>query len=280
MLKYQKIQLEEIANMLTNYHTHTTYCDGNNTLEEIVLSAIDSGMNAIGFSGHGYTPYDDSYCMQNTEEYLNEITSLKEKYKSKIQIYAGIEEDSFHQISRKDFDYIIGSSHYFLKDGVYYPVDSDYDCFKECLKLFDYNVESLAENYYSAFCDYISRRKPDIVGHFDLITKFDEIDIPRFFNNENYLAVAKKYMSEAVKNDVIFEVNTGAISRGFRKDPYPHADLLHIIKRNNGKVILSSDSHSKDTLTSYFEDAKAILRHIGFKHISILYDNEFKQINI
>ena len=35
-----------------NYHTHTTYCDGKSTPEEIVLEAIRFGMDTIGFSGH------------------------------------------------------------------------------------------------------------------------------------------------------------------------------------------------------------------------------------
>ncbi len=38
--------------MLANYHTHTTYCDGKNTPEEIVLCAIEKGFTSIGFSGH------------------------------------------------------------------------------------------------------------------------------------------------------------------------------------------------------------------------------------
>ena len=32
-----------------NYHTHTTYCDGKSTPEEIVLEAIRLGMDTIGF---------------------------------------------------------------------------------------------------------------------------------------------------------------------------------------------------------------------------------------
>ena len=47
--------------MLTNYHTHTNFSDGNNTAEEVVLSAIEKGFNAIGFSDHGYTDFDLSF---------------------------------------------------------------------------------------------------------------------------------------------------------------------------------------------------------------------------
>lgn len=36
--------------MLTNFHTHSMFCDGDNTPEEIVSAALDFGFSAIGFS--------------------------------------------------------------------------------------------------------------------------------------------------------------------------------------------------------------------------------------
>ena len=63
--------------MLANYHTHTSFCDGKNTPEEIVLYAIEKGFTSIGFSGHGYTPFDLRYCMKDTEGYIKEISRLK-----------------------------------------------------------------------------------------------------------------------------------------------------------------------------------------------------------
>lgn len=263
--------------MLTNYHTHTTFCDGNNTAEEMVVSAINSGFDALGFSGHGFTGFDGTYCMKDTPGYIAEIKRLKEKYKDKIQVYFGIEEDAFDPVNRDDFEYILGSSHYIFKDGKYYAIDSNYDGFKICLDLFDYDTAALAESYYSTFCNYIARRKPDIVGHFDLITKFDEIDVPRFFNNPEYHKIAEKYMQIASQNDVIFEVNTGAISRGYRKLPYPHENLLHILKKNNSKIILSSDTHSATTIDCYFKETRKMLHDIGFEYTYVLYDNEFKK---
>lgn len=53
--------------MLANFHTHSTFCDGKNTPEEIVLAALEKGFVSIGFSSHGYTPYDLRYCMKDTE---------------------------------------------------------------------------------------------------------------------------------------------------------------------------------------------------------------------
>lgn len=263
--------------MLTNFHTHTTFCDGKNTPEEIVLFAIDRGYSSIGFSGHGYTPFDLRYCMKDTEGYISAINSLKSKYKNKIQIYLGIEEDAFAPVKKEAFDYRIGSSHYFCVDEKYYPIDSNVDYFKKCIEVFDNDILKLSEAYYSTFLNYIRTYKPDIIGHFDVITKFDESDLDMFLKNEKYIKISEKYMIEFLKSDIIFEVNTGAIARGYRKNPYPNDNLLYLIKKNDGKLMLSSDSHSIETIDFYFEETKKKLKDIGFSYTYILYDGEFKK---
>lgn len=261
--------------MLSNLHTHTVFCDGKNTPEEIVVYAIDQGFKSIGFSGHGYTEYDTRYCMKDTYGYLLEVNKLKKKYSKEIQIYLGIEEDAFSWCDRKNFDYIIGSSHYFNIGGRYFPIDSNYDYFKKCLDAFNYDVLDLAQTYYKHFYEYIKKRKPDIIGHFDLITKFDKIDVERFLNNESYNKIAMKYTKEVVNCDCIFEVNTGVIARGYRDFPHPSENLLYVIKCNGGKVTISSDCHDIKNLNFKFDDMRSWLRDIGFEYIYVLYDNEF-----
>ncbi len=266
--------------MLANFHTHTTFCDGKNTPEEMVLSAIQKGFSTIGFSGHGTTPFDLRYCMKDVVGYQKEITRLKEKYKNDIQIYLGLEEDAFSLVNRAEFDYILGSSHYFCVDGTYYPVDSGPDYFRKWLAVFDRDVSRIAETYYQTFCDYIRTRKPDIIGHFDLITKFDETEEALFLHNDTYKQIAEKYITEAAKSGSIFEVNTGAIWRGLRTTPYPSEDLLHVLKKLDARVILSSDCHFADALDFGFEEAKRLLRDIGFTHTVTLYNGEFSKVCI
>lgn len=263
--------------MSSNYHTHTTFCDGKNTVEEIISGAIEKGFSSIGFSGHGYTPFDHSYCMTDTEGYIREISCMKEKYDGKIEIYCGVEEDAFSYVNRNDFDYIIGSSHYFCVNNKYYPIDSNYDCFKKCLELFDYDAIKLAKAYYTTFVDYILKRKPDIVGHFDLITKFDEIDTMRFLNNEQYLKIARHHLDIASKTGVLFEVNTGAMSRGARKTPYLGADLLHILKKNEAGLVLSSDCHSVENLDFRFDEMEKMLRDAGFEYVYEIRMGKFEK---
>ncbi len=263
-----------------NYHIHSTFSDGKNTPEEIVLTAIDEGLVSIGFSDHGFTNYDLRYCMNNQTDYIKEINSLKEKYKGKIQIYLGVEEDAFCPLNREYFDYIIGSCHYIFKDGKYFPIDSNYDYFKNCLSVFNNDYLAFAESYYNSFCNYILFRKPDIIGHFDLVTKYDELDDSLFLQNNQYNKIAEKYIKKAVQSGSIFEVNTGAIARGLRTTPYPYENLLYILRKNNSHITLSSDSHNINTLTFGFEETKKYLKDIGFNKITVLVDNTFKELDI
>jgi len=136
--------------MLANYHTHTTFCDGKNTPEEVVLTAIEKGFDALGFSSHGNSP---RYGLKDAYSYLAEIARLKEKYKGKIQIYAGIEEDATFRMNRGDFDYMIGAMHYICKDGEYYTVDSNVEKFELLLPAF--GGDAIADEYYRRYFAYI-----------------------------------------------------------------------------------------------------------------------------
>ena len=263
--------------MLTNYHTHTVFCDGKDTPEEMVLGAIDKGFDALGFSGHGYTQRDSSFCMRDLPGYFAAVRSMQEKYADKLQVYLGVEEDLIHPVKREDYDYIIGSSHYIVKDGVYYSVDGYPDCYHACVQLFDGDPLGFADAYYSTFCDYILWRKPDIIGHFDLLTKFDELNDLELMGDPKYIQLASGYMSCAIASECIFEVNTGAIARGMRKTPYPSEALLYQMRKENAKLILSSDCHNKDC---YFTETRQLLRDIGFRKLYVLYDGKFQTTDI
>ena len=101
-------------NYLQNLHTHTSYCDGIDTSEQMVIAAIEKGFDSIGFSGHSYMYYaeDHSMSLQRTEEYKKEIARLKKKYRDKIDIFCGLEFDMYSAIDLSGYDYLIGSVHY------------------------------------------------------------------------------------------------------------------------------------------------------------------------
>ena len=243
-------------------HVHTTFSDGKNTPEEVVLSAIEKGISTLGFSDHSYTDFDIQYCIkkEKVEEYINTILSLKENYKGKIEILCGIEQDYFSGKPNFGFDFVIGSVHYFKLGNEYVPVDSNADILKAAAeKYFGGDIYALCEEYFSLVGEVAEKTNATIIGHFDLITKFNE-KTPLIDTNEpRYIAAWKGAVDKLIPYSIPFEINTGAISRGYRTTPYPADDILNYIKEKGGKLILSSDSHRADTLGFKFSSFSSLL---------------------
>lgn len=254
--------------ILQDFHIHSITSDGKNTLEDIVKAGIDLKLQKIGFSDHGYTEFDLSYCvpLDRLQEYKEEVKRLKSKYKSKIDIYLGIEMDYYSDISKDDFDYIIGSCHYVYKDNKYLSIDYKKEYTINFVKEYYQNDYLLfAEDYYNNMADIVNKTGADIIGHFDLITKYNENNELFDMRGEKYLSIARNAIDKLISYNKPFEVNTGAISRGYRTNAYPDLPLLEYIYKRGGKVILSSDSHSKDNLCYKFDEYENLIKKIGFK---------------
>lgn len=252
-----------------NYHTHSIFCDGSDAPEDMVLAAIKKGFNVIGFSGHGHTGRDESYCMsvENTAKYIDEVTRLKEKYKDEILVLLGIEQDVISEDSLDAFDYVIGSTHYLEKDGKLYNADGSKDEFYEVLSVFG-SLEAAAKVYFDSVERVAQLDKCHIIGHFDLLSKnFERCGIKE---SEAYLERALKAVDKLIPLGIPFEINTGAIARGYRTTPYPSENILKYIFQKGGRIIFTSDCHNKDYIDCYYSEAEALARRIGFTKRSII----------
>ncbi len=238
--------------ILSDLHVHTSFSDGADSPEDMVIAAIGKNMDTIGFSDHSYTFFDESYCMKkaNITAYKSEISRLQEKYKGKINILCGIEQDFYSNEPTDGYDYAIGSVHYLKAGDDYFPVDEGNDCLINAAnKYYGGDIYKLCEVYF----DTASKiRNVDIIGHFDLITKFNE-SAPIFDEkNERYVAAYKKALDALLKLNIPFEINMGMVFRGLKSLPYPSSDILDYIIKNGGKTVLSSDAHCKDALMFNF----------------------------
>lgn len=241
---------------MKDLHTHTIFSDGNNTPEEMVLAAIELEMDTIGISDHSYTAHDTRWCMQKEkiEEYKAEITRLKEKYGDRIEVLCGIEQDYFGTYPTDDYDYSIGSVHYVKKGDAYIPIDESPEMLEEAVaKYYDGDVYALVEDYFATVADIVNKTNCDIIGHFDLITKFHECHPLFDTENERYKAAEEAAVKALVKTGRPFEINTGAIYRGFRSEPYPLLRVQLLVIQQGGKLIMSSDSHCYESLGYGFE---------------------------
>ena len=272
--------------VLSNCHTHTVYCDGKNTAEEMICSAIEKGFCSIGISSHSPVKGGCDWSMQidDIEKYVSEINLLKEKYKDKIQVYCGIKLDNNYEgVDLSKFDYSIGSVHQFRKNDVIYDVDYSGEKLQELTeKLFDGDWNRMAKEYFDLLADFVIANDVDVVGHFDLITKYNENDNQFSTCNEQYKTAATDAIDRIleVKKDLIFEVNTGAMSRCGNKLPYPAAFIIEYLKKKGARITVTGDSHSADTLDYGYSVASQLCKDCGFSESYILYNDTFVPIEL
>ena len=260
----------------SDIHTHTIYCDGKSTPEEMVKKAVDIGFESIGFSGHSYTDFDDGWCMslENTKKYCEEIDALKLKY-PQIDILKGIERDYYFTPDGQEYDYVIGSLHYVEKDGVKYDVDN-FSVFADNVeKYFGGNYREFVELYYSTLSDIVEKTNADVVGHFDLVALFNEGN--KFFDEgaEWYKNCVLDALSKIAKSKPVFEVNTGALSRG-RNKIYPSKFILKEIKKLGCDVVITSDCHNAENLGFAYDEAIEIVKECGFETVKGFTKNGFE----
>ena len=258
--------------ILSDFHIHTYYCDGKNSPEDIVQEALKRGMKKIGFSGHSYTAFDTEPCMspENTQRYRDEIRGLKDKYGGQIEILCGTEQDYYSDMPTDGYDYVIGSVHYVQCGGEYIHVDHTPEMLRNAVReYFDGDTYALAEAYYDVVADVVNRTGADIIGHFDLLTKFNEID--KLFDEDNprYINACNRAIDALLKTGKPFEINTGAISRGYRTTPYPSKQILQYIASHEGRVILSSDAHDKNNLMYKFPECERLAHSLGLNIVEL-----------
>lgn len=237
--------------MSGNLHTHTTFCDGKDTPEEMVLQALALGCDTLGFSEHSYVPFDAEGGMAADAKsvYQAEIRHLQKKYAGKLRILLGVEQDFYSPESTEGYEYIIGSVHYIYKDGIYLPVDLSRESFMQAVQEhYAGDYYALCEDYYDTVAGVYEKTRCNIVGHFDLVTKFNEGNCLFDTANPRYRAAAQRALDALCAAPVTFEINYGAIARGYRTVPYPENWIQATLLERNAPMIVTSDCHDKNFL--------------------------------
>lgn len=256
-----------------NLHTHTCYCDGKDAPEDLVREALARGFSVLGFSGHGFSRFDGDFCMnqEETERYRREVLRLKEAYQGRIELLLGVEMDYYGEKDDYPYDFVIGSVHSVEKDGAVLSVDNTAEIMEDNVtRYFGGDYRAYVERYYEIEADVLRKTGADIIGHFDLVTKFNEGN--RYFDEEadwyraaalgalrRLAAGAAEDAGDAGKKPV-FEINTGAMARGYRTRPYPADFILEEIEALGCPVILSSDCHDRQQLDYGFEEVRSMVK--------------------
>jgi len=268
-----------------NLHTHSTWCDGRATPREMVERAIELGLDSIGFSSHTHMDYSDflpRVTHESTEAYKREIRALKEEYRGRIEIYLGLELDVFSDGDVSGLDYLIGGVHSIRgRDGRLVDFDGREAHFRQVIdECCGGDGMELARRYYEAVAELPTLAKCDIIAHFDLVTKHSEKVC--FFDEESeeYRYMALNAVHAIAGRIPYFEVNVGAIARGYKSVPYPAPFLAREMLECGMGAVIGTDCHHPEFLFENVDLGIELLRSVGAREVFVLREGGFEPIKI
>lgn len=260
--------------MFIDYHVHTEFSDDSvYPMEDVVKDAIKKGIDEICFTDHvDYGIKDDWDCGKEIEyrhgeplanvdypKYEAKIREMQEKYKNDISIKMGMEFGvQMHTIlqfenlfARYPFDFIILSIHQ-VEDKEFWTQD-----FQQGRTQKEYN-----ERYYEEMLNVVKNYKNySVLGHMDLITRYDKAGLYPFEKVKGYIEEILKIVIADGKG---IEINTSYHRYGL-KDTTPAVDILKLYRELGGKIVtIGSDSHAPQHLGVYVDEAKEVLRSLGY----------------
>ena len=270
---------------LSNAHTHTNLSDGHVSPMEMAEKACSLGFLSLGISDHAPVFYENSFQIKDIENYVPRINCLRKMYQNKLEILCGIELDGDLNVTIPEgIDYVIGSTHTIhTPDGSIFRIEMGIDNFKKGVcEYYGGDYIKAVKDFFSQSYDTAVRRDVDIIGHFDLITKYN--DIGRFFDEDSpeYLGIAYEVIDGILsqKPQAVFEVNTGCIPRAGKRSPYPSKKLLRRIYEKGGQVIVNSDAHRTKNINAEFDSAFELIDSTGFKTVLRLRNGGFEELSL
>ena len=275
----------------TNFHNHSQYDDGKNTIEEHVLGAIEQNVMSLGFSGHCPVSFENHWCMkiEDLDQYIHDIEEARKKYRGQIQVYKSMEIDYIpgiispgdQWIADLNLDYIIGSVHFagFYEDGSPGEVDSTHRKFIHGLEhIFHGDAKSLVSEYFRLNRTMVRDSKLDVVGHVDKI---------KMQNRGLWDETSKWYQTEVLSTleeikaaRVIVEINTRGLYKKLTTETYPSSWILKHILQMDIPVHINSDAHIPREITNNFAEALQLISSIGFRKVNVLMDGEWRFVEI
>ena len=221
--------------MLANYHTHTYLCHhAYDDPKEYVEQAIKNGLKVLGFSDHVPYPFKNGYVsdyhifVEDSDRYVNIVTSLKKEYEKDIKILLGYEveyypddfKDMLKFISQYDYDYLILGQHFTFNE-----YDGHYVAFNTREK----NVLTQCVNQ---VCDGIDTGRFSLIAHPDIVN----VTCDKEFKIQEFTRLCK----HAKENNIPLEINLlGLVSHR----NYPNDLFWEIASQIGNEVIISCDAH-------------------------------------
>ena len=234
------------------FHIHTFRCGhaSDEADERYVLKAIELGANKITFTDHSPfpgNPFGNRMDIERLDEYLSSLWSLKEKYKSQIEVEVGLEVewlpsfDSFYRELKANpkIQVMLLGQHFFEH-----------------------------ENGEPSFMDEGEEKKKEAAGCMEAMTKaidtglFDVIAHPdRCFRRRkswtsDMESLSAKLIDKAALKGVPLELNMSSYKH--RRSKYFWKEFWALAEERGAKTIVGLDAHSTEEMQTYVDLAREL----------------------
>jgi histidinol-phosphatase (PHP family) len=252
------------------------------------------------------------------DAYCAAVRAVAAEYRGRLDVRMGFEADYLPGLMAPDAafllerrpDYVIGSVHYGdafgdggpatkapggvgvsdahqgdastrgqLGEAAYWTIDYSPEAFADGVqRIYGGEVRQAVTRYYGLVAAMVERHRLDVVGHLDLVKKFNAGG--RFFDELApwYRDAVFTALDAVAAAGVVLEVNTAAVARGFSPDPYPSYWILRRAKELGIPLTLNADAHAPEMLTASFEEVAGALAEIGFRDLRILGEGGWEAV--
>ena len=258
--------------IMNNYHTHSFYCGhAGGTVREYVITAIEKGLNVLGFSEHAPVPlFSDRMKYEDFLSFLKDIEDCQREFSGQIILLKGLEmeyiEDKLNYIKelRDKLDFMCFGAH-FYNDGPDMVNKSTYDL-KTPLQLEEYKDYTIRAIKSGLF---------DFIAHPDLYM----IKYPRF--DDECEKIAHEICKAAEEYNIPLEINANGIRRGLKNKEdgtyyaYPCYKFWDVAKNYKIRIIVNSDCHRPKFLKDEaLDEAYLFAQSLG---LEIVYELPIKE---
>lgn len=271
--------------MYADYHIHSEFSDDSRTpMEQQIEKAISLGLQEICFTDHVDYGMKKDWTEENIQwrggdgmgtlvtemdpctnvnypEYFGKLLRMRKIYGDKITIRNGLEfgvqKHTIPQYRKllekygKYLDFILLSFHQ-VDDKEFWTGE-----FMEGKTQEEYNFR-----YYEEMLRVVSEFEDfDVLAHVDLISRYDSTDS---FSFDKIRGILTEIFKMIIQNGKGIEINTSSWHYGLT-DTMPSRDILKLYRFLGGDIItIGSDAHNTEYIGDHFEDARSILKEIGF----------------
>lgn len=265
-----------------NFHSHTQFCDGRESMARMAEQALVCGMKHYGFTPHSPIPLPSSCNMSAlvVPDYVAEFQRLKELYAGRINLYLSMEIDYLGDrwgatnpyFDTIPLDYRLSSVHFVSTPDGEREVDVDgrpQNFRAKMAEHFDNDIHYVVDSFYARTLAMIEKGGFDILGHFDKIG-FNASSFSPGIENEPWYRRHIDNVIDAVRaTDIIVEINTKAypapvgstLAQEAVYEPrlFPSPDVIRRLVSAGLPLAVNSDAHYSSRITAGRAAAFAII---------------------